>query len=116
MYSHFSEDEGADAEKADGEDPEVGRRIKMLPEPYFFVNRTPVAVDDIDQRVEFKEHFHVICFQHRDIPQDRGRPHTDLQSNIDDLLQIPDKDYQRAGQIAHAKRQQEHAEAVIKQL
>ena len=41
---------------------EIRGRIKVLPEPYFLIDRASVTVDDIDERIEFEEHLHIIRF------------------------------------------------------
>ena len=116
MHPHLPEDQRPDTEQADRKDPEISRRIEMLPKPLFLINRASVSVHNIYERIQLEKHLHIICLKHRNAPQNWGRPHTDLQSDRNDLLQIPDKHYQRTSQIAHAQHQQKHAEAVIDQL
>ena len=71
----------------------------MLPEPFLLKNRAPITIYNVYERIQFEERLHVIARQHLNIPHDRRRPHADLERNADHLLQVPDKDHQRACQI-----------------
>lgn len=99
VRSHPPKYQRPHAKHTDGNNPKIGGGIKMLPKPYFLKNRAAVTVHHIDQRIQLKQRFHIIGREHIDIPHDRRHPHTDLEGNTDHLLQIPDKDYQRARQI-----------------
>jgi hypothetical protein len=62
MCPHPPEYERPDTEQADGKDPEIRGRIKVLPEPYFLIDRASVTIYNIDERIEFEEHLHIIRF------------------------------------------------------
>ena len=51
MHPHPSEDQCPDTEQADRKNPEIGGGIKVLPEPHFLIDRAPVSIDDIDERI-----------------------------------------------------------------
>ncbi len=88
----------------------------MLPEPYFLKDRASIPVHDIDQGIQLEECLHIIAGQHIDIPHDRRRPHTDLERYADHLLQIPDKDYQRTGQVTQPQDKEQETNTVVNDL
>ena len=88
----------------------------MFKEPFIPINRISITVDNIDQRIQFKQRDDLGITEHTDIPQNRGSPHPHLQRNINDLGKIPEKDHNGTGTVAHGKHQHKQAEAVIKYL
>lgn len=96
-------------------DPEIHRGEEILEEPLLLINRTSVTVDNIYQRIQLQDHdpLRRQCIQ---IPQNGGCPHADLQSNADDLGQIPEKYHYRAGRITQRQHKYKQAEAVIHDL
>ena len=108
-------DQRTDHEQHDGDDPEVHGGIKILPEPLLSVNGAAVALHDVHQRIDLQKHLHILAHL-PDIPQDRRRPHADLQADPDDLLQIPEIDHNGTGGIADRQHQGKGTEAVIEDL
>ena len=73
----------------------------MFKEPAFFINGTSISVYNIGQRIQLKQNFEIgIIFEHPDVPKDRSRPHSHLQSNIDNLCQIAKKYHNCTGAAA----------------
>ena len=79
--------------------------------------RISVPADDVIHRIKFQNCNDCRRKAHRiHIPHDRSRPDLNLQNNIDDLYQIPEKNGQRTCQIGHRKDEDKHAERVIYKL
>ncbi len=115
MNLEFLENQRANAKQHHRDNPEINRGVKVFPEPLFSVYSASVALHNVYKRIDFHDHLKL----HRkiiDIPQHRSCPHTDLQKDIDNGLQIPEKDDNRAGRITECQYKNEHAEAVIKYL
>lgn len=89
----------------------------MLKEPAFLIYSASIPVYNISQWIQLKQYPELrIIFEHTDIPEDRGSPHSYLKSDINDLRQITEKHHNRTGTIAHGQHQYKQAEAVIKDL
>ena len=88
----------------------------MLKKPLIAVNCVPVAVYNINQRIELEQCNDIIVVYHCNIPQNRRYPHSHLKSDIDNLCQVPEKHHHRTGAIAHGKHQNKQAKAVINHL
>ena len=87
----------------------------MFEKPFLLIDRAAVTIHDINHWIQFKERLHLIG-QNRNIPQDRRRPHPDLKHNTDDLLQIPEKNNHRTGDITNRQHKHELAKTIIKNL
>ncbi len=105
----------ADTEKADGNNPEIHGRIKIFPEPLFFIDRTAVAFHNVYERIYFNQHLRLFA-EASQIPQNGSRPHAYLQGNVYNLLKIPEINNHRTGCIADSQYKHKHTEAVIKDL
>ena len=88
----------------------------MFKEPFIPINRISITVDNIDQRIQFKQCDDLGITEHTNIPKNRGCPHSHLQRNINDLGKIPEENNDRAGAIAHGEHQHKQAEAVVDHL
>ena len=98
MHLQPFKDQRADTKERNRKNPEIRRGIKMFEKPFLLIDRAAVTIHDINHWIQFKERLHLIG-QNRNIPQDRRRPHPDLKHNTDDLLQIPEKNNHRTGDI-----------------
>ena len=71
------ENNGSNSKDNDCEHPKVYRGEEVLEEPFLLIDCTPIAVDDINQRIDFYQ-----CppslWQEVNIPQNGRRPHADL--------------------------------------
>lgn len=88
----------------------------MFKKPLVPVNRIPITVYDIDKRIQLKKRNHIVIFQHPNVPQNGSRPHTNLQPDINDLGQIPEKDYDRTSAVAHSQNQDKQTKTIINHL
>ena len=88
----------------------------MFKEPFPSINCIAISIYDINQRIKLHQNKDIFILDHTDIPQDRCRPHANLQRNIDDLGKIPEKHHNGTGAIAHCQHQHKQAEAVIQNL
>lgn len=62
----------------------------MFKEPFPSINCIAISIYDINQRIKLHQNKDIFILDHTDIPQDRCRPHANLQRNIDDLGKIPE--------------------------
>ena len=102
-----------------GDDPEIERKVKALPEPDLVDHGITVTVDNIEHRVELEDRNEPGRHpgaQRIDIPHDRCHPDLDLNNDRYDLRQIPEKDDDRAGRIADAQAVHKKAEGIIEDL
>ena len=87
----------------------------MFKKPFLLIDRAAVSINNINHRIQFKERLHLIG-QNRNIPQNRRRPHSDLEGDTDDLLQIPEKDHHCAGNVTNRQYKHELAKTIVKDL
>ena len=79
--------------------------------------RISVPADNVIHRIKFQNRYDCRRKAHRlHIPHNRSRPDLNLQNNIDDLYQIPEKNCKRACQIGDRKDEDKHAERIIYEL
>ena len=99
MHFQSLKDHSTQSEQYHRHDPKIHRGEEIPEKPFFLVDRTAVAIHDIDQRIQLQDHdpFAGQCIQ---IPQNGSGPHADLQSDTDDLGQIPEKNYYCTGRVA----------------
>ena len=88
----------------------------MFKEPFISINRIAISVDNINKRVYLHQRYQSVISDLPDIPEDRGCPHSNLQTDIDDLGKIPEKYCDRAGTVAHCQHQHKQTEAVVHDL
>ena len=92
----------AKQEAQDGEYPEISSPSCMLEEPGFHKKRISVSGNNIVHRIQFQDlHDHRMSLKRRSFhdPHDRCKPHSYLKYNIDDLCQVPEKDYNGTGGV-----------------
>ena len=97
--------------------PEIQAEQRSFEKPAPVDQRIPVTGHDIVHRIHLENGGkHLPEMQIVKIPHDRRHPDTHLQTDGDDLCQIPEKDNDRAGQAGHPVGHDEHAERIIDQL
>ena len=99
MYLQSFENNGSQPEQYYRYDPEIHGGKEILEKPFLLINSTSITVYNIHQRIQLQDHdpFAGQCIQ---IPQNGSGPHADLQSDTDDLGQIPEKNYYCTGRVA----------------
>ena len=115
MHFQSLKDHSTQSEQYHCHDPEIHRGEEIPEKPFFLVDRTAIAIHDIDQRIQLQDH-DPLRRQRLQIPQNGGCPHADLQSDADDLGQIPEKYHYRAGRITQCQHKYKQAEAVVHNL
>ena len=119
MHFEPSKDQRPHREQHSGDNPEIHGHSShgILPEPRVGKHGVPVTIDNVKDRIALDDPLEQrLPVKKSDIPQDRCRPHADLQDDVDDLHQIPEKDRDRTGCVAQRQHQHEQAETKIRQL
>ncbi len=118
MHLQSLKDQRPDPEHHNRKDPKVHGRIEILKKPLFFTERTPVSIYNIYQWINFYDGIPDwrLVLQHSNAPEDRRRPHADLQHDGNNLCQIPEKYDDRAGRIGQPQYQNKCTKTVINDL
>ena len=115
MHFQSLKDHSTQSEQYHCHDPEIHRGEEIPEKPFFLVDRTAIAIHDIDQRIQLQDH-DPLRRQRLQIPQNGGCPHADLQSDADDLGQIPEKHHYRTRGVAECQHKYKQAKTVINDL
>ena len=115
MYLQSFENNGSQPEQYYRYNPEIHGGKEILEKPFLLINSTSITVYNIHQRIQLQNR-DPIAWQGIQIPQNRSGPHADLQSDTDDLRQIPEKYYYCTSRIAECQYKNEQAEAIVYDL